>query len=189
MKDHKKLSKEFFDMQASIYDEVEEAGGNARSVYPAIIKLMDEHGYDSALDVGCSACGFSDRFRETDRHCRSDHDHRILVISPRGHDSPLGHICIEPPHFLIEICRYGNNNDLRAGIGFALISRYIDARSVLLQISLYLLVFQGRYPSADHPDFFRIQIKKSDLVFLRKQTRQREADVSASCYRDSAGSK
>ena len=39
MKDHKKLSKEFFDMQASIYDDVEEAGGNARSVYPAIIKL------------------------------------------------------------------------------------------------------------------------------------------------------
>ena len=60
MKDHKKLSKEFFDMQASIYDEVEEAGGNARSVYPAIIKLMDEHGYDSALDVGCGTGGLID---------------------------------------------------------------------------------------------------------------------------------
>lgn len=53
MKDHKRLSKEFFDNQASIYDEVEAAGGNARSLYPHIIRLMDEHGFDSALDVGC----------------------------------------------------------------------------------------------------------------------------------------
>ena len=53
MKDHKQLSKDFFNSQASFYDSVEDAGGNARSLYPDIIRLMDEHGYESALDVGC----------------------------------------------------------------------------------------------------------------------------------------
>ena len=60
MKDYKRLSKDFFDWQASFYDEAEEAGGNARALYPAIIALMDEHGYTDALDVGCGTAELID---------------------------------------------------------------------------------------------------------------------------------